>query len=154
MDVASPLEKTASWQEEENFYVGRGKHGIGPPLLGGTRSQEGPGRSGREVAPDFINHNKSLSGQESDREDYLRGIAAFMLPSPGPPIIEDQVAGGEKVVTRFVVHSLHDRGEIMGVAPSGREITNRVIVIHRIVEGKIAEEWGMGTIGATLKNSA
>ena len=29
----------------------------------------------------------------------------------------------------------------MGVAPSGREITNRVIVIHRIVEGKIAEEW-------------
>ena len=31
----------------------------------------------------------------------------------------------------------------MGVAPSGREITNRVIVIHRIVEGKIAEEWGM-----------
>ena len=37
MDVAIPLEKTASWQEEENFYVGRGKHGIGPPLLGGTR---------------------------------------------------------------------------------------------------------------------
>jgi serine phosphatase RsbU (regulator of sigma subunit)/predicted ester cyclase len=104
------------------------------------------------LAPDFINHNKSVPGQESDREDYLRGIAAFHAAlSPGRLIIEDQVAGGEKVVTRFVVHSLHDRGEIMGVAPSGREITNRVIVIHRIVEGKIAEEWGMGTIGATLR---
>jgi serine phosphatase RsbU (regulator of sigma subunit) len=55
------------------------------------------------------------------------------------------------VVTRFVVHSPHDRGELMGVAPTGRVLTNRAIVIHRIVEGKIAEEWGMGTIGTTLR---
>jgi serine phosphatase RsbU (regulator of sigma subunit) len=33
----------------------------------------------------------------------------------------------------------------MGVAPTGRETANTVIVIHRIVGGKIAEEWGMGT---------
>ena len=39
----------------------------------------------------------------------------------------------------------------MGVAPTGRELTNRAIVVHSIVEGKIAEEWGMGTIGATLR---
>jgi serine phosphatase RsbU (regulator of sigma subunit) len=39
----------------------------------------------------------------------------------------------------------------MGVAPTGRVLTNRAIVIHRIVDGKIAEEWGMGTIGATLR---
>ena len=26
-----------------------------------------------------------------------------------------------------------------------------VIVIHRIVEGKVAEEWSIGTIGATLR---
>jgi serine phosphatase RsbU (regulator of sigma subunit) len=104
------------------------------------------------LAPDFVNHNKSVPGQEPDREDYLRGIAAFHAAlAPGRLIIEDQVAGGDKVVTRFFVHSLHDRGELMGVAPSGREITNRAIIIHRIVEGKIAEEWGMGTIGTTLR---
>ena len=45
----------------------------------------------------------------------------------------------------------HDRGELMGVAPTGREVTNRAIVIHRIVEGKIAEEWGLGTLGAKLR---
>ncbi len=39
----------------------------------------------------------------------------------------------------------------MGVAPSGRELTNRAIVIHRIVEGKIAEEWGLGTLGSKLR---
>jgi len=104
------------------------------------------------LAPDFVNRNKLLPGQEPDREDYLQGIAAFHAAlSEGHLIIEDQVAGGDKVVTRLVVHSPHDRGELMGVAPTGRVLTNRAIVIHRIVEGKIAEEWGMGTIGATLR---
>jgi serine phosphatase RsbU (regulator of sigma subunit)/predicted ester cyclase len=104
------------------------------------------------LAPDFINHNKLVPGQEPDREDYLRGIAAFHAAlSPGRLIIEDQVAGADKVVTRFIVHAIHDGGELMGVAPTGRELTNRAIVVHRIVEGKIAEEWGMGTIGATLR---
>jgi serine phosphatase RsbU (regulator of sigma subunit)/predicted ester cyclase len=104
------------------------------------------------LAPNFINHNKLVPGQEPDREDYLRGIAAFHAAlSPGRLIIEDQVAGGEKVVTRFIVHAIHDRGELMGVAPTGRELTNRAIVVHRIVEGMIAEEWGMGTIGGTLR---
>src|SRR5215218_2206458 len=104
------------------------------------------------LAPDFVNRNKLLPGQKPGREDYLRGIAAFHAAlSGGHLIIEDQVAGGDKVVTRLVVHSPHDRGELMGVAPTGRVLTNRAIVIHRIVEGKIAEEWGMGTIGGTLR---
>ena len=104
------------------------------------------------LAPDFVNRTKLLPGQKPGREDYLRGIAAFHAAlSEGHLIIEDQVAGGDKVVTRLVVHSPHDRGELMGVAPTGRVLTNRAIVIHRIVEGKIAEEWGMGTIGGTLR---
>jgi serine phosphatase RsbU (regulator of sigma subunit)/predicted ester cyclase len=104
------------------------------------------------LASDFVNHNKLVPGQESDREDYMRGISTFHAAlSEGRLIFEDQVAGGDKVVTRFIVHATHDRGELMGVAPTGRELTNRAIVVHRIVEGKIAEEWGMGTIGATLR---
>src|SRR5829696_5067812 len=104
------------------------------------------------LAPDFINHNKLVPGQEADREDYMRGIFAYQAAfSERRLIIEDQVAGGGKVVTRFVVHATHDRGELMGVAPTGKELTNRAIVIHRIVEGKIAEEWGMGTLGAKLR---
>jgi serine phosphatase RsbU (regulator of sigma subunit)/predicted ester cyclase len=104
------------------------------------------------LAPDFVNHNKLVTRQEPDREDYLRGISGYHAAlSEGRLIIEDQVAGGDKVVTRFTVHATHDRGELMGVAPTGRDLTNRAIVIHRISEGKIAEEWGMGTIGLKLR---
>ncbi len=56
-----------------------------------------------------------------------------------------------KLVTRFTVHATHDRGELLGVAPTGRNLTNRAIVIHRISDGKIAEEWGLGTIGLKLR---
>jgi predicted ester cyclase len=104
------------------------------------------------LAPDFVNHNRLLPGQETDRQDYMRGIAAYQAAlSERRLIVEDQVAGDDKAVTRFIVHAIHDRGELMGVAPTGRELTNRAIVIHRIVEGKIAEEWGMGTMGARLR---
>jgi serine phosphatase RsbU (regulator of sigma subunit)/predicted ester cyclase len=104
------------------------------------------------LPPNFVNRNKLLPGQKPGREDYLRGITAFHAAlSEGDLIIEDQVAGADKVVTRFTVHSPHDRGVLMGVAPTGRVLTNKAIVIHRIVEGKIAEEWGMGTIGGTLR---
>ena len=58
---------------------------------------------------------------------------------------------GDKVVSRFIVHATHDRGELMGVAPTGREMTDMAVAIHRIFEGKIAEEWSMGTIGSTLR---
>jgi serine phosphatase RsbU (regulator of sigma subunit) len=39
----------------------------------------------------------------------------------------------------------------MGVAPTGKDLTNRGIIIHRISDGKVAEEWGMGTIGLKLR---
>jgi serine phosphatase RsbU (regulator of sigma subunit)/predicted ester cyclase len=106
----------------------------------------------RMLAPDFVNHNRLLPGQESGRGGYLRAVSAYHAAlSPGRLIIEDQVAGDDKVVSRFVVHSPHDRGELMGVAPTGKELTHRAIVIHRIEAGKIAEEWGMGTTGSTLR---
>jgi predicted ester cyclase len=106
------------------------------------------------LAPDFVNHNKLLSGQEPDRESYKRAISTYQAAlslGEGGLIIEDQVAAGDKVVTRVVAHRIHDRGELMGVAPSGRKLTNRGIEIHRIVGGKIAEEWGMGTLATKLR---
>src|SRR5215210_3757148 len=104
------------------------------------------------MAPDYVSHAKLLPDQQPDREGEKWVAAQFAASSSNRRfLVEDQVAGGDKVVTRFIVHLTHDRGELMGVAPSGRELTNRAIVIHRCVEGKIAEEWGLGTLGSKLR---
>jgi predicted ester cyclase len=99
------------------------------------------------MAPDFVSRTPLLSVQEPDRDDAIRAIAQLSAAISNPSIhFEDQVAQGDKVVSRFVVHATHDRGELMGVAPTGRELTWMAIFIHRISEGKIAEEWG-GSLG-------
>src|SRR3712207_1844388 len=104
------------------------------------------------MTPDYVSHAKLLPDQQPDREGEKWVAAQFAAAfSNRRLLVEDQVAGDDKVVTRFIVHTTHDRGELMGVAPSGRELTNRAIVIHRVVEGKIAEEWGLGTLGSKLR---
>jgi serine phosphatase RsbU (regulator of sigma subunit)/predicted ester cyclase len=102
------------------------------------------------MAPDFISHGL-LPGQQPGREGLKRSIAEIAATfSNRRRFIEDQVAEGDKVVTRYTLRATHDRKEIMGVAPTGREVTYKAIVIHRISEGKIAEEWGLGSAGSEL----
>src|SRR5215207_4913025 len=94
-------------------------------------------------APDFVSRTPLLSVQEPDREGVKWVVAQFAAALSDLSIhFEDQIAAGDKVVTRFIVHATHDRGELMGVAPSGREMAFMPVDILRISGGKIAEEWG------------
>jgi predicted ester cyclase len=149
-----PVEKDVSWLPEEDALVAEVQEKNKALVRRFVEAQAKGDLDAVDqmLAPDFVNHNILVPGQEPDRESYKRGISAYKAAlSPGRLIIEDQVAGGDRVVTRIVAYATHDRGELMGVAPSGRELTNRSIEIHRIVEGKIAEEWGMGTLATKLR---
>jgi len=102
------------------------------------------------MAPSFVNHTLA-PGQQPEREGYKRQVAEFVTAfSDVRFVIEDQVAQGDKVVSRISGRGTYDRKEIMGVAPTGREVTSMAIFIHRISGGKIAEEWGTGTGGSEL----
>jgi hypothetical protein len=49
------------------------------------------------------------------------------------------------VVTTFAASATHDRGEWMSLVPTGKEFNALLVLIHRIVGGKIAEEWSQGS---------
>ena len=55
-------------------------------------------------------------------------------------IIEDLITEGDKVVGRFTLHGTQ-KGEFMGVAPTGRSITFTAIGIYRFENGMLAEDW-------------
>jgi predicted ester cyclase len=52
----------------------------------------------------------------------------------------DLITEGDRVVLRATVHGVH-RGELMGIAPTGRQITVPLIIIYRLEGGKIIEHW-------------
>jgi steroid delta-isomerase-like uncharacterized protein len=54
--------------------------------------------------------------------------------------IEDMVGEGDKVACRWSGRATH-QGELMGIAATGKAITITGIVIYRVANGKIQEEW-------------
>jgi serine phosphatase RsbU (regulator of sigma subunit) len=97
------------------------------------------------LAPDFVDHSL-LPDQDPGREGFIRSVAQEpAIFSEVRTNIEDQAAEGDKVITRLTTKRLHDRGEFLGLAPTGMEIRTSAIIIHRVVGGKIAEEWSEST---------
>ena len=82
----------------------------------------------------------------------IEGLTQFvsMIRSALPNLrvtVEDDVAEGEKVVSRWRAQGTH-QGELMGIAPTGNEVAITGLTIHRIEEGKIVEEWeNWGALG-------
>jgi serine phosphatase RsbU (regulator of sigma subunit)/predicted ester cyclase len=97
------------------------------------------------LAPDFVDHSL-FPGQEPGREGYMQSAteeqATFSYVRTN---IEDQAAEGDKVISRLSAKRIHDRGEFVGLAPTGMELKTTGIVIHRIVGGKIVDEWSEGS---------
>jgi serine phosphatase RsbU (regulator of sigma subunit)/ketosteroid isomerase-like protein len=103
------------------------------------------------MAPDFVCHVTRLPGQQPDREGEKWVTAQFAAAfSNRRVLVEEQVAEGDTVVTRYTVRAIHDRRELMGVAPTGREVAYESMAMHRISGGKIAEDWTMATTAPTL----
>jgi serine phosphatase RsbU (regulator of sigma subunit)/predicted ester cyclase len=97
------------------------------------------------MASDFIDHSV-LPGQGSTREDYLRGVAEDeAVFSDARLSIEDQIAEGDKVMSRLTVRGAHDKGIFAGMPPTGAKLESAAITLNRVVGGKIAEEWSEGS---------
>ena len=91
--------------------------------------------------PDFVDRS-TLPGQGHTREDYIEGVAADRAAfSDARRVIEDQVAEGDKVVSRIAILGTHDRAEFAGIAPTGMRLETTGITIHRVAGGRIVEEW-------------
>jgi steroid delta-isomerase-like uncharacterized protein len=93
------------------------------------------------MTPDFVDRSL-MPGQGPTREDFKHSVAELLDAfSTTSFTIEEQIAAeGDTVVTKYRARGVQ-RGEIMGIPPTGKEETYEGIYIHRISGGKIAEEW-------------
>jgi predicted ester cyclase len=92
------------------------------------------------IASDFVNHLPigDMHGTEGAKQFFT------MLRTGFPDLtstVTHQIAEGDKVATRWISRGTH-QGEIMDVSPSGNQMEITGIVISRIANGKIVEQWG------------
>jgi steroid delta-isomerase-like uncharacterized protein len=97
------------------------------------------------IAPDCITHQLE-SG--ADPVGVARGPAAVKLHvrewlTGFPDLrfeVEQMLAEEDRVVSYSVMHGTHD-GTWLSVAPTGKRVSIRLVVMQRIKDGKIAEDW-------------
>ncbi len=93
------------------------------------------------VANEFVWH-WAPPGVAPDREGYKQLVTMnFAAFADVYCTIEDVVVEGDKVAVRWTWGGTH-KGEYIGIAPTGKQVTLTGISIVRIVGDKIVEEWG------------
>jgi steroid delta-isomerase-like uncharacterized protein len=117
---------------EENKAIARQFYGI---LESGNLSA-----ADEVVATDYVNRN-AIPGQTSGLEGFKEAVTMLQTAFPDLQItIEDQIAEGDKVATRYTIRGTH-QGEFMGIAATGKPVTWTALVLQRVVSGKIQESW-------------
>ena len=93
------------------------------------------------VASDFVEHDPSLTEEVRGPAGVKELIASYRAAFPDIRVtIEDQIADGDYVVSRWSAKGTH-QGELMGMSATGKQATVTGITIDRIVDGRIAESW-------------
>jgi steroid delta-isomerase-like uncharacterized protein len=93
------------------------------------------------LSSDVIVHGTSADGETRGLERMLEFVAAYRSAFPDArSSVEDQIAEGDKVVTRWRARGTH-RGDFGEIPATGREIDVTGITIERIADDRIAEVW-------------
>lgn len=91
------------------------------------------------VAPDFVLHDASTTIQ--GLEAYKQFVSMYYAAFPDLHfIVEDLIAEGDRVVARYTAQGTQ-QGDLMGIAPTGKQVTVTNILITRIANDKAVEQW-------------
>jgi steroid delta-isomerase-like uncharacterized protein len=91
--------------------------------------------------PDYIDHSPPLPGMPRGNAGVRRANEVLGAAFPDTVhIIDDQVAEGDKVVTRLRGRGTFT-GEFLGIPPNGKVVEITGISIHRLADGKLVEHW-------------
>jgi steroid delta-isomerase-like uncharacterized protein len=92
-------------------------------------------------APHYVLHDPAVPGEVRGPEGIKQYVGMYRSAYPDTRFtVEDQIAEGDEVATRWTGRGTH-RGELMGIPPTGREVTITGITIDSVSGGRIEEEW-------------
>ena len=110
------------------------------------RASEEPWKGNLDVVDELMAHE--YIGHDPANPEPLRGpkgvkefISSYRAAFPDAEIrVEQQLAEGDLVATRWTGRGTH-QGELMGIAPTGKQVTVSGLTISRLEGGKIVEDF-------------
>ncbi len=91
-------------------------------------------------SPDFVTHFLP-PGTPPGKDGIRQYISMYRAAFPDVHIdVEDQIAEGDKVVTRTTIRGTH-KGTFMGIPATGKKIQVSAIIITRFEDGQNVESW-------------
>ncbi len=92
--------------------------------------------------PNVLLHDPIVpNGEVRGQDGFSQYVSIFRTAFPDLNLtIEDQIVQGDEVVTRYIARGTH-RGDLMGIAPTGKKVTVTGMVLDRYSHGKLIESW-------------
>jgi steroid delta-isomerase-like uncharacterized protein len=89
----------------------------------------------------YIGYDPSLPEPLRGPQGFKENVSMFRAAySDGRITVDDQVAEGDKVASRWTGRGTHD-GELMGIAPTGKQVTVPGVTVSRLENSRVVEEW-------------
>ena len=89
----------------------------------------------------FIAHDPTIPEGQGSPEQVKQFVSTYLSAFPdGHTTVEDMISDGEKVAYRWTFRGTH-QGELMGIPPTGKQVTITGITINRLSGGKVEEQW-------------
>ena len=102
------------------------------------------------IAEDLTDHAVP-SGMPQGKAGFQQFMAPYNAALTDTRItVEQMLAEGDLVAAQFTARATH-RGELMGIAPTGKTVTITGTDINRVVGGKIVEHWGENDVATLMQ---
>jgi steroid delta-isomerase-like uncharacterized protein len=93
------------------------------------------------VDENYVGNDPSLPEPMRGKQAFKEFVQGYLSAFPdGAITVDDQIAEGDIVATRWTARGTH-QGELMGIAPTRKQVTVAGLSYSKFKNGKMVESW-------------
>ena len=89
----------------------------------------------------YVGHDPAIPEPLRGPDGFKENVSTYREAYSDAQItVDEQIAEGDKVATRWTARGKHD-GDLMGVAPTGKQVKVSGLTLSRLANGKVIEDY-------------
>jgi predicted ester cyclase len=93
------------------------------------------------VDPSYVGNDPAEPEPVRGPQGFKNQIQGYLAAFPdGRVTVDEQIAEGDAIATRWTGRGTH-QGDLMGIAPTGKQVTVSGLTLEKYENGKLVESW-------------